>query len=100
MLMASNSGALKGSIGSDYPIDMTVFDDGGNLPDLIVIKVGGNFQHQRHPSLVGFIELQALPMQALQQIAKRLLLLQITQVFGVGRGNIDADIVSKGVNSR
>ena len=88
---------VDGGVGGDDAVHFNVLHHMGDVGDLRFVQVGRDFDCQRHIAAVGYGQLRLFVFQRGQQGSQFVPALQSAQVFGVGRGNIDGDVVGMGV---
>jgi hypothetical protein len=59
---------------------------------LYVVEIRRDFQRHRHVFAMFFSELFLPRLELREQIVQRIVLLQLAQILGIGRGNVDRDI--------
>jgi len=84
-------------VGRDYPIHAVPSERQGDRLDCPVFEVRSNFEEQRNTTAGPGVEPILVRTQGLQQGIKCLLLLQLAQVAGVWRRNVDTDVVGPGM---
>ena len=85
MLQAMHGVACKGRIGCDHAVDFVLHQQLGDPFDLRIFKIGRNFHQQRHILAMPVGESHLLALHAFHDACEFILVLQLAQVFGVGR---------------
>ena len=99
MAQALDGVAAQGRVGGNDAIHRVALEGGGNHINLCVVQVGGNLDKNRHPLAVLRGQGFAAFGNAAQQRVERFVALQRAQVFGVGAGNVDGDVVGMRIHA-
>src|SRR5574337_292668 len=88
----------QGGVGGDDAIDTVAAQGVGDVDDLGAFQVGGDLQGQGHVAavLVGQASLGGL--QGAQEGVQFRFALELAEVLGVGRGDVDRDVAGQGID--
>ena len=84
--------ARQRGVGGDHAVDFLGQQHLGNVVNCLIFQIRGELDHQRHIAAMLLGQLQLAHLQAAQQLGQRGRALQVAQVFGVGRRDIDGDV--------
>ena len=91
--VAGNRAFIEGGVGGDDAVHTRLGDavEGGVECD--VVEIGRDFDDYRHAARRFISKAQLFGLDAREQVAQRRAVLQVAQPGGVGRRNIDGEIV-------
>ena len=92
MRQACHCVARERGVGGDHRIEVVARQRVGESVDLGVIEIGCDLERHRHPATVFDRQLFASLCQALEHALQVVAALQLAQILGVGRRDVDGDI--------
>lgn len=97
MAVALDCFSLDSGVGRDEGVESSFAEDGGEFLDVTLRQIGSDLEGDGHAATGLRGELLALRLQGFEEARGGLSGLQVAQAWGVGRGQIDRDVVRHGI---